>query len=89
VLVLLAATAGTGIVSSDLFTRMKGHNVATLSRGVVERQGAYLMDFLSWSIGTLPEPAEMASTDRVAGTSVHELHVVHPPPSLMYLSFST
>jgi hypothetical protein len=47
VLVLLAATAGTGIVSSDLFTRMKGHNVATLSRGVVERQGAYLMDFLS------------------------------------------
>jgi hypothetical protein len=26
---------------------MKGHNVATLSRGVVERQGAYLVDFLS------------------------------------------
>jgi hypothetical protein len=46
-LVLLAATAGTGIVSSDFFTRMKGHNVATLSRGVVERQGAYLVDFLS------------------------------------------
>jgi hypothetical protein len=37
VLVLLAATAGTGIVSSDLLTRMKGHNVATLSRGAVEQ----------------------------------------------------
>src|SRR5260370_36733715 len=47
VLVLLAATAGTGIVSSDLFTRMRGHNGVTLSRGVLERQGAYLMDFLS------------------------------------------
>ena len=42
VLVLLTATAGTGIVSSDLFTGMKGHNVATLSRRVVERQGGIL-----------------------------------------------
>jgi hypothetical protein len=39
VLVLLAATAGTGIVSPDLFTRIKGHNLATLARRVVERQG--------------------------------------------------
>jgi hypothetical protein len=38
VLVLLAATAGTGIVSSDLFTRVERHNVVTVTRRVVERQ---------------------------------------------------
>jgi Phage integrase, N-terminal SAM-like domain len=41
---------------------MKGHDVATLSRGVVERQGAYSVDFLSRgepvSISTHAEPSE-------------------------------
>jgi hypothetical protein len=64
VLVLLAATAGTGIVSSDLFTRMKGHNVATLSRGVVERQGAYLVDFLSRGEPTCPDQYTLHKASR-------------------------
>jgi hypothetical protein len=34
---------------------MKGHNVATLSRKVVERQGAYLVDFLSRGEPTCPD----------------------------------
>ena len=46
-LVLLAAAAGARIVSTSLLTCMERHNAATLPRGVVERQGAYWVDFLS------------------------------------------
>jgi hypothetical protein len=69
VLVLLAATAGTGIVSSDLFTRMKGHNVATLSREVVERQGAYLVDFLSRGEPTCPDQYTLHKASRYPTTT--------------------
>jgi hypothetical protein len=69
VLVLLAATAGVGIVSPDLGVSVEGHTTATLPRRVVERQGhcgptemAADTEWLSLSKGALPCPDQHGSS---------------------------
>jgi hypothetical protein len=58
---------------------MKEHNVATLSRGVVERQVASLVDFLSRGEPTCPDQYTLHKASRYPTTTAGIL----PTPSFL------
>jgi hypothetical protein len=51
---------------------MESHNAATLPRGVVERQGAYLVDFLSRGEPTCPDQFTLNKASRYHNHHLHQ-----------------